>query len=761
MPLLLPNLDDRTWADLVTESTSLIPVYGPEWTDQNYSDPGITVVELLAAIAEMDIYQLNQISDEMRREFLALVGVAPHPPRPAHAVLSFSLATGVPAVTLPEGLEFAGVGAKGVRERYRLLRPLTLAPATLSSLQFRGSMGYRDLTPQWQQHTAITPFGTTAQPGSEFYLGLSSPLPPNQPTQLFFTFADGHSSFEDRESIVRELRRIEKSCRPPAYNPCQKKTPCPEDVSTKHRPVLTHYGVRTVWEYLTTVAGELRWIALDPTGNEVADNTRSFTLDGTVCFSIPGPMTQASIGALSQPYYYVRCRIDAGRYDAAPLLRDVAFNGGGAEQAVPATMSLTIAPSAAIVYAPQGPPKPNDLTSLSFSLDDQRRIVQITFGSGKSKDPKFRILDFQAPTGATTGTLSLEALFAGCGNGLPNQQVTLQEAPVKASELRLYTLEGDGWHSWHLRPTFYASTRGDFHAVLNASTGALRFGNGEKGRVPPPGCLILASYFSTAAEGGNLASNLITQLADSPHNRAILYDPTAMPDGWTKLLGELGSITNQLPGLGGTAAQTVAQAAGRADQLVESSGRAVTLADFERLALQTPGTRIARVTAIPNMHPDFPCYKAPGMISLIVLPYLPKCKPVPTQGLLNAVAAYVRPRRVIGTRVEIIGPTYLEVSVQARVQSSVGANRATVQQAIVTAINKFFDPVTGGPNGSGWPFGRDVYRAEIMRIIDEVAGVDYVESLALFSGCGEAQCGNVCLSPTWLVVSGTHQITVL
>jgi len=55
MPLLLPNLDDRQWADLVAESTALIPVYGPEWTDQNYSDPGITLVELLVVIAIITI----------------------------------------------------------------------------------------------------------------------------------------------------------------------------------------------------------------------------------------------------------------------------------------------------------------------------------------------------------------------------------------------------------------------------------------------------------------------------------------------------------------------------------------------------------------------------------------------------------------------------------------------------------------------------------------------------------------------------------
>jgi hypothetical protein len=41
-----------------------------------------------------------------------------------------------------------------------------------------------------------------------------------------------------------------------------------------------------------------------------------------------------------------------------------------------------------------------------------------------------------------------------------------------------------------------------------------------------------------------------------------------------------------------------------------------------------------------------------------------------------------------------------------------------------------------------------------------VAGVSSTISLALLANGGQAQCGNVCLSPTWLVQAGAHQITV-
>jgi hypothetical protein len=98
--------------------------------------------------------------------------------------------------------------------------------------------------------------------------------------------------------------------------------------------------------------------------------------------------------------------------------------------------------------------------------------------------------------------------------------------------------------------------------------------------------------------------------------------------------------------------------------------------------------------------------------------------------------------------------------VQAEVQALPGVNKTSLQAAVVSALNKFLDPLEGGADGSGWPFGRDVYRSEIMRVIDDVPGVDYVPSLALIGEDGQPQCGNICLGPTWLVAAGKHQITI-
>jgi len=259
----------------------------------------------------------------------------------------------------------------------------------------------------------------------------------------------------------------------------------------------------------------------------------------------------------------------------------------------------------------------------------------------------------------------------------------------------------------------------------------------------------------------NLAAATISQLAPSAHNQALFFDSTATPDGLSAFQAKLASISNPGPVANGADEESISLAAARADRLVGSSPRAVTLADYERLALCTPGTRVARSKALPNLNADFPCFSAPGMIAVVILPFLPQGKPYPSAGLVGVVASYLNRRRIIGSRVQVIGPQYVDVAVKAEVQSATGTDKTRLRQAIFTALNNFFDPLIGGPDGKGWPFGRDVYRAEVLRIIDQVSGVDHVNSMALLEHDCEAVCGNVCLGPIALVAAGAHKITVL
>jgi predicted phage baseplate assembly protein len=705
MPLPLPNLDDRRWADLVEEGRALIPLYAPEWTDHNVHDPGITLIELFAWMAEMDIYQLNQVPEQHRRKFLALIGLPPQPPRPARTVLRFTLQTdsaalALPAkVELPARVEFEGLDPFGQPTRFRTLDEVTVVASELQAIQLKDQKGFQDLTRRWERGEPFSLFGDDPQPGTALYLGFSQTLPANDPVSLFFTFDDLQTGKEERDRLISEISAQRAACRPAdSLVACQERPPA--SIAPEVPATLPHHSAHTVWEFL---ARQDQWLRLEPGSAQITDETRAFTLNGRVLINLPVAMAKAHYGHAESELYYLRCRFVGGAYDAAPVLRNLAVNALLAEQAAP--------PDALTLTMPGDP--------------------------------------------------DVKAELLGYGTGMPCQRLTSSERPVLESSFRLFTVEDGTWRPWTQRPDFDASDRSDLHFVLDPTLGLVTFGDGDRGRVVPAKVQIVASYLATRAEEGNLAAGTVTKLADSPHNRAVLHNFDDAQDQLAAHKENPVPITNPVPAMGGTAAETLAHSEGRAVEVMEGRNRAVTLADYEFFAKRTPGARLARVSARANLHPGFPCLQAPGIIAVLILPYLPVDRPLPSTGLQSMVRAYLARHRVLGTRVEVFGPTYLDVAVRATVQGRPEPNAANLKERISAALNRFFHPLLGGTDGQGWPFGRDVYRSEVLQVIDETDGVEHVLSLELIAGGGEPQCGNICIGPTGLVAAGQHQIEVV
>lgn len=78
MSLNVPTLDDRTYADLVREGIELIPTSAPGWTNHNASDPGITLLELFAYLAEIYLYRVDRVSAASKAKFLKLLTECNH-----------------------------------------------------------------------------------------------------------------------------------------------------------------------------------------------------------------------------------------------------------------------------------------------------------------------------------------------------------------------------------------------------------------------------------------------------------------------------------------------------------------------------------------------------------------------------------------------------------------------------------------------------------------------------------------------------------
>lgn len=91
MALLAPNLDDRSFEDLMEEARAIIRRRCPEWTDLSPSDPGIVLLETFAYLTELMMFRLNKIPEKTYIEFLRFLGIEQLPPSAASVILTFSL----------------------------------------------------------------------------------------------------------------------------------------------------------------------------------------------------------------------------------------------------------------------------------------------------------------------------------------------------------------------------------------------------------------------------------------------------------------------------------------------------------------------------------------------------------------------------------------------------------------------------------------------------------------------------------------------
>src|ERR1035441_4832933 len=112
MPIQSPQLDDLRYDAVVQQLLRRIPVYSPEWTDWNDSDPGVTLIQLFAYLAEQVGYRLNLVPEKNYVELLKLLGVQLRPALAAVSRMGIFLAdpTLLEGFTLDAGSRFMGKG---------------------------------------------------------------------------------------------------------------------------------------------------------------------------------------------------------------------------------------------------------------------------------------------------------------------------------------------------------------------------------------------------------------------------------------------------------------------------------------------------------------------------------------------------------------------------------------------------------------------------------------------------------------------------
>ncbi len=335
----------------------------------------------------------------------------------------------------------------------------------------------------------------------------------------------------------------------------------------------------------------------------------------------------------------------------------------------------------------------------------------------------------------------------GSSNGQPNQSFFVRQTPVlenalvevreldgsrAATELPMFTagllaaglnssdirtvndvITGavkEVWVRWSMQPNLLLSGGGARDYTIERDTGRLVFGDNEQGMIPPAGQdnVLALQYTFGGGTAGNVSAGAITQL---------LSGVTAQ------------GVSNPVPGEGGSAGESIGDVLTRGPRIMRHRYRAVSREDYEDLAREaSPGIAAAR--AFPARQPNG--RSAPGWVTVVIVPQSNDARPQPSFELCRLVQNYLgerAPASIAG--LAVIGPNYLAVGVDVSFAPTSLEAAAPAIAGIRAALAAFLQPLTGGPGGMGWPFGRGVYVSDLASVVGTVPGVDYVTTLQL------------------------------
>jgi predicted phage baseplate assembly protein len=345
----------------------------------------------------------------------------------------------------------------------------------------------------------------------------------------------------------------------------------------------------------------------------------------------------------------------------------------------------------------------------------------------------------------------------------PGEAFTLRHAPVLARQHDEYVVvqeDHETWTRWYEVESFRDSGPDDRHYQFDGITGTVTFGptirqpDGVErafGMTPPKDSTVrMTRYRYGGGLTGNVGADTLTVMKSS-----IPY---------------IASVTNLEPAAGGLDAESLDAAKFRTPLALRSQDRAVTARDYEFLAMEA-SRRVARARCIQARGGLGSSTVPPGTVELLIVPTVPHDQErtlqslQPDPALLDEIKHYLDERRMLGTHLAVDGPAYVGVSVEATIVVQRTANPERVRAEVAGKIREYLDPLLGGPEGTGWPFGRDLYLSEMQSVVQSISGVEYAQDVTLYqvdiqTGQSRAAGQKITLAEDVLLLSYEHVVSV-
>jgi predicted phage baseplate assembly protein len=686
VPIESVQLDDLRFATVVDQLRRQIPAYTPEWTDHNESDPGITLLQLFGYLTEQIGYRLNRLPDKAYVEMLKLVGIRLRPAEAATTTLAFYLAKAELATgfAIPEGARVRARTKANPPPTFETTRAIDAVPAQLVTVVTTSSDDLRDLAPGVTFPATATPAGELPPRFSLAWDGRAPKLKdwPEQPVRLF-----ARPSEAAHVNVWLGL-----ACNPlPSAGFLGQRVTLTVQLDDDEQP--DAQALADCSDDLALLAEqlapgvELVWYQPAQPGQAtgswqplrvLSDSSNGLTRSGQIRFDVP-----LTLGPVP----------------------DAEWNGLALTPAIPHPLV------GAIKTPVQGAPAKVPVSGwigLRFAAPPARLAL--------------RALTFNAAPAIAAVTAANELVSRGTQRSDQVVQLAFGNVLADSLELVVQDVPRAEYQRWTRVDDLDTAGPDDRIYVLDAEAGLVYFGDGVHGRVPGLDARIVAVRYR---HGGGAASEVGVGLVTQGENL-----PVAIQD-----------VTNPVAARGGRDAETLDQARRRAPRALKTLDRAVTADDYELLAGQTPGVRVARSIVIPLRRPYAAeglarpgidvTRTAPGALSIVVVPEGSAAFLAPTEGMLRTVCKHLDRYRLITTELYVVAPQYVRIfDLTVTVLPRPGFTRTQLREAIALQLERYLHVLTGGPDGAGYPFGGTLYHAELVAQVFRVDGVDRVEALS-------------------------------
>jgi hypothetical protein len=718
MPLQIPTLDDRRYQELLDEALARIPVHNPEWTNFNKSDPGVTLIEIFAFLTENLLYRSNQIPERNRRKFLSLLGVPLQPATSARGLVTLSNERGaLETVTLNSDVE-----VRAGQVPFRTERGLDILPID-ARVYYKRPLANPD--PQLTEYYKLLYASYTDRPfvgDADVQLYETAPLDGKNAAGVALS-----NDTIDGLWIALLVRAADK----PSENSASSWEALRETVRQAIAGKTLNLGIVPL---LSDATRQLLPVGL---ANPQAETLLLYQLP-----NVPPDGLLPANPQLRVPQYK---SLDA----RAPT--DVLAYPGVVEISLPQASELRLWSNLDPLEPGVGdfPPALEDTT-----LND-RLITWLRIRPSAAVQTRLLWVGINAVLVTQRAHIANELLPNGTGE--PDQVVTLAHAPLAPHSVGLTVTTPDGKTSqWQeiddllsagpeapvdnlrrppgARPVYNPAVE---VFSVNPESGEIKFGDGFRGKRPPAGAVLRASYDHSAGAAGNVGAGAINS-------------GPALPAGMT--------VTNPIRTWGGAEAEPVSEGEKQIAHYLQHRDRLVSAIDFETVVLRTPGVDIGRIEVIPAFNPELTPNEpgdAPGAVTLLVIPRtdpLQPDAPMPDRLFLDAICRYLDSRRLITTEVFLRGPVYKPIWVSAGINVVAGSAIAEVREAVKQALLQFLAPIGLGSAGvladqatflttpqyadmrKGWPLRKPVTDRELLAVASRVPGVLLVNDVKIAQG---------------------------